>query len=496
MRSTTPSHCGWTALLARFCLGLTGLLALAAASSNSGCGGGSNGFTKPSGGTNGPDIFWVETTGSDFNPQGTAGAPWLTINRALMVAGPGDVIMVGAGTFPERNVVQPFVEIRGSGVGVTFIDGVGDGPVFTFQPGAQLGNSGLKDLTIINGKGDDTRGIIYIKRGSPTINNVTVTGGDAYGSTTASVVQIEGWGSPLINNLTINTCNGTAGQVVAVRGNGIVTPTITNLTTTAGGVDGGLVLSEGALFTISGSLIRPASLPAAVLSDAAHLNASSSTFSSTGDDALFLKDSTGADLSICTVGPAGGHGLHLTNAAQASLTRTRITQATGDGIFMDTSAAVSAVNSIVDHNTLSGVFLTDGTGGPGSSFIHCTISDNTVKGLQTGTTGTGKLYVFNSLITYNGTLATDQVSGTQWDINHTGLTDATGTGGTNVTMANPQYANKAAGDYSILKATSPAVDIGDPNIGSPPGSAVPTVDFAGAARDGSNNPDAGAHEGL
>lgn len=481
--------------LRRGLLTMVAFLALAGWIGTTSCSSGGKKTGGVSGGTTGPDVFWVDLAGSDFNPDGTAGAPWRTIDRALMVAGPGDVVMVGAGTFQERNVVPPFVEIRGSGVGITFIDGAGDGPVFTFQPGAQLANSGLRDLTIINGKGDDTRGIIYIKRGSPTINNVTVTGGDAYGSATAAVVQMESWGGPLINNLTINTCNGTSGSVVAVRGNGIVNPTITNLTTTAGGVDGGLVLTEGALFTVSNCLIQAGALAGGSLRDAAHLTMDNSTLSSTGDDALYLQDAAATDLSICTLGPAGGHGLRLNGASLGSISRTQIHQATGDGVRIGGTAALSAVNSILDHNAQNGVFLADGTGGPGSSFIHCTISDNTVKGLQTGTTGAGQLYVFNSLVTYNGTLATDQVAGTQWVIENTGLTDATGTGGSNVTIANPQYTNKAAGDYTIPN-TSPAVNIGNPNLGSPPGNAVPAVDFDGAARSGASNPDAGAHEGI
>jgi hypothetical protein len=50
------------------------------------------------------DVFWVAQQGNDANPGTTAQAPLRTVERAMALAGPGDSILVGAGTWPRLSV--------------------------------------------------------------------------------------------------------------------------------------------------------------------------------------------------------------------------------------------------------------------------------------------------------------------------------------------------------------------------------------------------------
>lgn len=64
------------------------------------------GASKPSGilAQQGIDTFWVSQQGNDANPGTTPDRPFRTIQRALSRVGPGDTVMVGAGTWPKLDV--------------------------------------------------------------------------------------------------------------------------------------------------------------------------------------------------------------------------------------------------------------------------------------------------------------------------------------------------------------------------------------------------------
>lgn len=71
------------------------------------------------------DKWYIATTGSDTNGDGSSGAPWLTLKHAAdTVTGTnfvGDTIMVGAGTFTETAACQLGLGVSIYGAGVTSI---------------------------------------------------------------------------------------------------------------------------------------------------------------------------------------------------------------------------------------------------------------------------------------------------------------------------------------------------------------------------------------
>lgn len=71
--------------------------------------------------------YHVETTGNDSTGDGSSGAPWLTISKAITAATAGDTISVGSGTFAgftssASGSVGNYISIVGSGTNATQIN--------------------------------------------------------------------------------------------------------------------------------------------------------------------------------------------------------------------------------------------------------------------------------------------------------------------------------------------------------------------------------------
>jgi len=92
-----------------------------------------------------------------------------TIQAAVNAAGTGDIIEVGAGTYPENVIVNKTVIIRGDSATTTVVDGGGNDMVFNIQED----DVELCNLTIRNG-GSYSGVSIYDPYGGLTIRNTRI----------------------------------------------------------------------------------------------------------------------------------------------------------------------------------------------------------------------------------------------------------------------------------------------------------------------------------
>ena len=83
-------------------------------------------------------------------------AAFPTIQGAIVAAQPGDVVDVQPGTYVENiDFLGKAITVRGSGAGLSVIDGGSNGSVVTFQSG-ETSASVLEGFTITNGTGTFT----------------------------------------------------------------------------------------------------------------------------------------------------------------------------------------------------------------------------------------------------------------------------------------------------------------------------------------------------
>jgi outer membrane protein assembly factor BamB len=157
------------------------------------------------------------------------GTGYGTIQEALNAALPGDVVLVGEGTFTENPIVPPGVGLRGAGPGLTILLAAGSGPVLSvggtygIDPSSEIGG-----LTIGSGASGIDAGDADV-----WIHHVLVHGmtGDAIVGSAA--------GQLLIQNVTLTSNGGTG-----VRGAGSLTVVDSSIIDANGGY--GVELPAGA----------------------------------------------------------------------------------------------------------------------------------------------------------------------------------------------------------------------------------------------------------
>ncbi len=126
------------------------------------------------------------------------GCPHASINAALALAAPGDVVQVGPGIYSEHIVMRPGVVIRGEGNNTSIITGA-DADTVVRAYGADIGRDAiLEGITIIAGRAFTGGGIDIRGGASPTIRYNLITANTA-GSTQSygGGIFVSG-GSPLI----------------------------------------------------------------------------------------------------------------------------------------------------------------------------------------------------------------------------------------------------------------------------------------------------------
>jgi hypothetical protein len=137
-------------------------------------------------------------------------------------------IMPGVYTVASSVVMQPYIDIEGSGENITIIQGSIDSPTAGVVHGAS--NAEIRLLTVKNTGGGTNGTAIYNTSASPKITNVTAT---ALGGTNGSIGVYNNASSPIMTNVTASASGG-SGNNLAVA-NLSSSPVMTNVTATASG---------------------------------------------------------------------------------------------------------------------------------------------------------------------------------------------------------------------------------------------------------------------
>ncbi len=427
---------------------------------------------------------FVATTGANAaNTCTVAATPCKTITHAVSVAGAGDTISIGPGTFPEAvTVTANDLTFAGAGAGATFLDASATTSAgFTVgDESASFQNLHIRGGITPGGIGDGTiRGAI--EGGGVSIPTIAIS---RCTLDQASLTNPSSWDSA-VEILTGDAAVTIAGTTINGFGSGVEN----------GGADGSL--------TVTGSTVVDPFIPppmglslvlgsgAGVVSDVPTTITDSAITSTLG---VVGEDTTQLTVSRTVIHASETGVEHLAAAAASTVTLRDTVIAPGGGSLQRGIAIGSDVASPVAP-TLS---LT------GVSVLALSTTDARALSLNSAPANTD-VHVRNTILQAIDPLAAtadDIGSGTKtidWDVGFTAFTSTTGTdaltpgSGTNIDAA-PQYVDDALGDLH-LQSTSPLFDKGDPSQVLPG-----ETDVAGAPRavdhdcDGIAQPDLGAFE--
>jgi hypothetical protein len=130
-------------------------------------------------------------------------SPGESIQVAIGLAAPGDVIQLGAGVYTENiDFSGKAVTVRGLGV-ATVLQGTGGGSVVTFSSGEELDS--VLDSVVVTGGSAEIGGGIYIADASPTVIRTVVFNNEA--SSRGSGIYLLGSSAALRNNAVIYNHN-------------------------------------------------------------------------------------------------------------------------------------------------------------------------------------------------------------------------------------------------------------------------------------------------
>ncbi|MCH2103669.1 MAG: Ig-like domain-containing protein [Planctomycetes bacterium] len=123
-------------------------------------------------------IRWVDVLAADCNGDGSWGAPHCTLQQAIFASSPGDVIMALPGVYEETiDLAGRNISLKSAaGMGMTFIDGQGNGPVVRFQANESPACL-MQGFTVTGGSASGGQaGGIAISSASPTIRDCRIQG--------------------------------------------------------------------------------------------------------------------------------------------------------------------------------------------------------------------------------------------------------------------------------------------------------------------------------
>jgi hypothetical protein len=160
--------------------------------------------------TSDPSTWYAAPDGVVGNDCASPATPCPTIQTALNMAAPGEVVHLAAGTYTETLPIDEPVMLVGAGAGTTVIEGWGWAPVVDIFPFAQLDLSGV---TIRNGQVQFGAGVYVGWRGRLEMRDAVVTMNDA--EIMGGGIYVECEAGAVLENLVIT--GNTAGE----RGGGL-----------------------------------------------------------------------------------------------------------------------------------------------------------------------------------------------------------------------------------------------------------------------------------
>jgi hypothetical protein len=193
--------------------------------------------------------FLVASVAPAVSPAGTIQVnPGESIQAAIDVAGDGDVIMVGAGTFGENiNFNGKAIAVVGAGPS-SILRGTGTGPVVTFASGE--GGDSVLDSFLITGGSADRGGGVYIDGASPTVLRNVIFNNQAREQGSGVYLRLSN--AALYNNLVVYNRTGSGDpHSIEIVGSG---PRIIN-NTVARGDSNGLIVRGASPVVIMNNVI-------------------------------------------------------------------------------------------------------------------------------------------------------------------------------------------------------------------------------------------------
>jgi len=361
---------------------------------------------------------------------GTAADPFKKIQYGLNASGLTDDIIVAAGTYNESIFVEGDRQLIGAGAATTIIDGSGTGTfvVDLSGPTGQVNGSLVEGFTITNGLIAGTGAGVRISVAKSTIRDCIITGNaSSQGGGVALVFSAE----LVIENTTIsnNTADGSGGALFV--GGGFVTLTDVDF------------IDNGSLSSNPGAVIYAGTGTI----DMTDCQVSGNGQPGTGRGAIYIENNT-ATMTGCTVSDFDQGGV-IVNGATADLTMTRCVVSNNTHCCNEAGVKVSnGATANITNSTITGNETTLFFGGMQVGGLNV--------GPNANVTMTSSI-VWNNLVDQIVVDPTATLNVTYSDIQG-------GWPGAGNIDADPQFANAAAGDYTLL-CSSPAVDAGDPDPG-------------------------------
>jgi parallel beta-helix repeat protein len=409
--------------------------------------------------------LYVSVVGSDTGGYGSLAHPYATVQKAVNVAGTGDVVHVGPGMFRGDVVMKAGVSLYGAGASLTTLRGTGTERVITATNiGSDVTISGF---TITGGVRDGGGGIGCDNHSALTIMGNTITGNraDVGGGIYCGLDS-----SPTImgNAITGNSAGLGGGIYCGFTSSPIITGNSISSNNATGTYAQG-----GGIFCADSSVVIAGNIVAGNTAD----NSGGGIYCWQSSPRITGNTITG-DTSV------DGGGVYCNTSSPTIMANTIVgnsSYAAGGGIYSGYSSLPTITNNVIAGNTAvtigGGVFLGVGTG--------TKVCNDTITGNRAKPGGGGGIYSVPGTPTITNCILwgdSDELFGctaTNSDIS------ASGAGLGNIST-DPHFVAPESGNFHI-SAGSPCIDDASPT-------AAPSKDRDGIARPWGWGYDMGAYE--